>query len=68
MDMYYVNKQAQPNGDHEVHKQTCAYLPSVSNQIPLGFQSNCRDAVRAAKGYFVQSNGCYWCSAACHTS
>jgi hypothetical protein len=68
MDIYYVNRQAQPNGDHEVHKQACAYRPSASNQISLGFQSNCRDAVRAAKSYFAQSNGCYWCSVACHTS
>ncbi len=68
MDMYYVNKQAQSNGDHEVHKQTCAYLPSSSNQIALGYYSNCMDAVRAAKAYFSQSNGCYWCSRECHTS
>lgn len=68
MDYYYVNRQAQVNGDHEVHKQTCAFLPIPSNQLALGFHSNCREAVRAAKVHYYQSNGCYWCSRECHTS
>lgn len=28
---YYVNKNEQPNGDHEVHTGSCIYLPSVEN-------------------------------------
>ena len=31
MDHYYVNKNAQSNGDHEVHKENCDYLPNSSN-------------------------------------
>lgn len=68
MDLYFVNKQGQPNGDHEVHKQTCTYLPAAANLQALGWHSNCRDAVRAAKTFYSQSNGCYWCSRECHTS
>jgi ferredoxin len=67
MDLYFVNKQVQPNGDHEVHKQTCAYLPSAANQQSLGWHSSCREAVRAAKAFYSQCNGCYWCSRECHT-
>ena len=33
---YYVNKNAQPNGDHEVHRATCIWLPDVENRIYLG--------------------------------
>lgn len=68
MDYYFVNRQAQANGDHEVHKQTCAYLPSPLNQLALGFHANCHSAVQAARAYYWQSNGCYWCSQQCHTS
>ena len=68
MDHYYVNKNAQSNGDHEVHKESCDYLPNSENRIYLGYYSNCREAVKKAKEYFDQVNGCYYCSYECHTS
>ena len=68
MAIYYVNKNAQSNGDHEVHKSGCTYLPSTENRLYLGNFSNCHDAVREAKKHYAQSNGCYYCSYECHTS
>jgi len=68
MDNYYVNKNAQSNGDHEVHTGTCFYLPSIENRLYLGLFSSCADAVKEAKKTYPQSNGCYYCSKACHTS
>ena len=68
MPNYYVNKNAQPNGDHEVHTETCIYLPFASNRLHLGFFTNCADAVKEAKKNYWQSNGCYTCSRPCHTS
>jgi len=65
---YYVNRQAQNNGDHEVHKSDCSYLPAAENRKYLGSFSNCHDAVRAAKKTYPQSNGCYYCSNECHTT
>ncbi|MRX46147.1 hypothetical protein [Pedobacter puniceum] len=65
MSLYYVNHQAQPNGDHEVHKEDCIYLPYVKKF--LGSFSNCADAVKEAKKTYTQSNGCRICSKACHT-
>ncbi len=47
MDTYYVNHNAQRNGDHEVHKDGCRYMPS--SKLRLGSFSNCRDAVREEK-------------------
>ncbi len=67
MDRYYVNRKAQSNGDHEVHKAGCSYMPARENQLDLGSFNNCRDAVREAKRHYTQVNGCYWCSRACHT-
>ena len=66
MSSYYVNNEAQSNGDHEAHTTGCNYMPG--NRKYLGDFSNCRDAVREAKKYYPQSNGCYWCSRECHTS
>lgn len=65
---YYVNQNQQSNGDHEVHKETCSRLPEVHNRIELGEFNNCKDAVKEAKKYFAQSNGCYYCCPQCHTS
>ena len=33
---FYVNKNAQPNGDHEVHRYDCSWLPDMENRIYLG--------------------------------
>jgi len=67
MDMYYVNKKAQSNGDHEVHESGCSRLPDKNNLIYLGSFDNCYDAVREARNHYTQVNGCYWCANACHT-
>ncbi|PTX58818.1 hypothetical protein C8N46_112126 [Kordia periserrulae] len=68
MAKYYVNKNAQANGDHEVHKSGCLWLPNAENRKYLGEFSNCEDAVEKAKDYYDQVNGCYYCSNDCHTS
>lgn len=65
---YYVNDNAQTNGDHEVHRDGCQYLPAAANRTYLGSFDNCSDAVTAAKKHYKEVNGCYTCSRACHTS
>ena len=67
MASYYVNKNAQANGDHEVHRFSCSFLPAVENRKYLGEYDSCAPAVREAKKTYPQSNGCYYCSSACHT-
>lgn len=68
MALYYVNKHAQANGDHEVHKSGCSFMPSEHHRQYLGNFQSCREAVAEAKRHFRQSNGCYFCSRECHTS
>ena len=68
MAKYYVNKNAQANGDHEVHKTGCSFMPAAGNRIYLGDFANCRAAVRAGKKHYMLSDGCYFCSRSCHTS
>ncbi len=68
MKKYYVNKKAQANGDHEVHIEGCRYLPKSGNKEYLGAFISCRDAVKDAEKIYSQTNGCYICCNACHTS
>lgn len=68
MALYYVNKNAQANGDHEVHTTGCSFMPLVENRILLGDFTNCQHAVAKSKrDYYSQSNGCYYCAKPCHT-
>ncbi len=68
MARYYVSKNAQSNGDHEVHKSDCSFLPETENRIYLGDFVWCSPAVAEARTYFRQVNGCFYCANACHTT
>jgi len=68
MAVYYVNRNAQENGDHEVHKYRCSFLPEENNRILLGDFYTCFDAVRVAKKIYLKVNGCFYCCNECHTS
>jgi len=67
MANYYVNTNAQDNGDHEVHKEGCGWMPEPGNKKYLGDFISCHGAVKEAEKYFRQTNGCYHCSNSCHT-
>ena len=69
MPNYDVNKNAQANGDHEVHRADYCPTPAEErNRHHLGTFASCREAVREAKKVYRQSNGCAFCSPECHTS
>lgn len=67
MQYYYLNKIAQPTGEHEIHTSTCAFLPSAENRIYLGLFDNCATAIREASKYYSKVDGCYFCCRSCHT-
>ena len=65
MNEYYVNNRAQANGDHEVHKEGCQYMPSERTFV--GRYASCFEAVAAANITFPERvDGCKYCSSACH--
>lgn len=64
---FYVNKKAQANGDHEVHRVTCSWLPDVENRIYLGDFDTSQAALREAHKYFSQVDGCCYCCPEIHT-
>lgn len=68
MPYYHVNRNAQANGDHEVHENGCGHQPLPQNRMDLGYHSDCHGAVREAKRTYSAANGCYYCCNACHTS
>lgn len=68
MAYYYVNKNAQSNGDHEVHKYDCSFLPGSENRLYLGNYDSCKPAVTEAKKNYAKSNGCYYCCRECHST
>ncbi len=67
MHHYYVNKIGQSNGEHEVHKDGCSFMPKDENKKYLGYFSNCDDAIKKAKEDYTDVDGCYYCCNACHT-
>jgi len=67
MPSYYVNRRAQPNGDHEVHVKGCSWFPEPGSDIYVGEFVDCRGALHKAKAYFDQVNGCYYCARQCNT-
>jgi hypothetical protein len=69
MPKYYVNDKAQPySNDHEVHVETCRFIPQIQSKTDLGHHQNCVTAVAAAKRIYSDSNGCATCSPVCHTT
>lgn len=56
MPHYYLNDNAQANGDHEVHTGDCSALPMHR------YVARCQEAVIEARKSYPKSNGCYYCS------
>ena len=67
MTAYYVNNNAQSNGDHEVHKSGCYWLSLATNTSYLGDFYSCFPAVAKARLTYPTANGCAHCSPACNT-
>ena len=68
MPSFIINKNAQSNGDHEVHKEVGCPTPAASeNRQYLGDFSNCAAAVVEAKKFYSRADGCKNCSPECHT-
>lgn len=64
---FYVNKYAQPTGEHEVHRSNCAWLPDEENRIYLGDFATSQAAVKEARKYYSCVDGCKHCCPESHT-
>jgi hypothetical protein len=62
MSRYTVNK----NGDHEVHKiANCNNLPETKNRIDFNADTD-SEAMRKAKVYYRNADGCKFCMTRYH--
>lgn len=62
----YINTNAQPMDEHEMHTSSCAHGPSIENRINLGIFHNCSGAIREAKKYYNDVDGCFYCCPESH--
>lgn len=69
MANYYVNKNEQSDGYHEVHidDNSCSHPPEVANRRDLGWHLTCAGAIEEARKIYAKSDGCYYCIPECHT-
>lgn len=65
---YYVNRVAQPNGDHELHLSDCFLRTSAANRDELGdFASPAEAAAAAREAGYPTVDGCRFCLPTMHT-
>lgn len=67
MPNFYVNKNAQFDGFHEVHESECTQGANPEDQVDLGWHLNCHDAVLKAREIFDKVDGCAYCCEGCNT-
>lgn len=61
MPHYYLNRNHQNSGEHEVHKSGCSHDPWYGNRIDLGWCSDDYEALSKAKRMVTRVDGCFWC-------
>ncbi len=64
MAEFYIETNAQPNGDHIVHKASCSLLPAKDAIHYLGSIASATSAIKRAAESFKQVNGCPQCATA----
>ena len=58
---YYLNKNKNRSGVHEVHREDCFYLPLEMNRIFLGLFSDSYEAVDVGRGILSDVGKCMKC-------
>lgn len=68
MPDYCVNRNPQLTGENEVHNLDvyCPRPPATHNQLQLGYFSSCFEALKKAKEYYSNVDGCAYCAPECH--
>lgn len=66
MYKYSINKNAQNNGDHEIHKSGCPYEPLPNNRYDLGYHPNDESALQAGRRIYSRADGCIHCCPSIH--
>jgi len=67
MPHFYLSKDLNQNFEHEVHKESCLFLPNKTENIALGKFKSPKEAFKSGKKIIDKINGCYWCCKEIHT-
>ena len=68
MAEFYIETNAQPNGDHIVHNAACSLLPAKDSIRYLGSIASATSAMKRAAESFKHVNGCPQCTTASHSA
>lgn len=64
---YYLDRRADGQGLHQIHREDCPYLPERSDLIPLGDYPDCHGPLmKSMAAHYAASDGCAHCSMTCH--
>lgn len=67
MNRYSINRNEQPNGDHEIHKADCSRIQWSDKMSDLGYCANDQEALRKGREiYGDKADGCYYCCLSIH--
>jgi hypothetical protein len=71
MNNYYLNKNAQSNGDHEIHKESCYYYYMYRGGFNFEFFGAFAtefEAIRYARSKYpyLKIDGCAYCCPSIH--
>jgi len=66
MYQYYVSKNKQEIGKHEVHREGCEKMPI--EKVEVGQHHECAPAIKQAEKMGYSSTGCAECSLECRES
>lgn len=66
MAEFYIETNAQANGDHIVHKANCSLLPAKDAIRYLGSIASSASALKKAAESFKHVNGCPQCASTSH--
>lgn len=59
--LFYINRNEQLTGEHEIHRENCVYLPEIENRLYLGYFYDPKQALLEAEKLYSKVDGCYWC-------
>ena len=61
--IYYVSEEAEEDGHHEVHRDTCYRLPVLRKYV--GVHPSCSEAIARARQHYAAAIGCRLCAYEC---
>ena len=68
MYSYFISKEKNGAGKHELHASVCYKLPDPGKRIYIGEFEDCVQAMRLAESMIRSMDGCPLCSPRCHSA